>query len=482
MDSQEKQSLSPSPPVALADRIDFYSTRFMQWIWSSSPSPGKLTAAFRGLARIILIFSRECQRDKIGLRASALTFTVVLSLVPTLALGTALLKGFGAGDQMREAAYKFIDQMDLTADSPLFTPETLSLENPSTESADRYSLTPSTTPEENLTSHLHRAVDQIFDYVDRTNFARLGAFGIAGLLVAVISVLGSIEHSMNSIWQAKSNRPFARRIMDYLALMILLPISVNLALATETVLQNPEILSRIEFFIPVSGMTKYLMKMIPMFIVVASFTLLYTFLPNTRTRFIPTLIGGLIGGISWVLIQTLYINMQIGVARYNAIYGSFATLPLFLLWIYIGWLVFLGGAEIAFAVQNWRTYTWNETPLTPAARLSIAFRTVSAIQNDFRANAVTDKSTLSTRLNLSTRTVGSVLDQLMEAGIIRHVDGNQNGYVPGSPINELMADEIVELVLGHEPAEHRFSPLAVTALNGAKTAVKGKKVIDSDTT
>ncbi|MCF6291613.1 MAG: YihY/virulence factor BrkB family protein [Desulfobacterales bacterium] len=459
-------------PISPTDRLQHHGRKVLAWIWSDTPADNRLAEMFRNLLQVLLIFLRECQRDRIGLRSSALTFTVVLSLVPTLALGTAVLKGFGAGDQMRQAAYRFIDQLEL---SPSQAPA-VTLEGETTASIPPVAGKGNATGT-NLTTHLHRAVDRIFDYVDRTNFTTLGAFGIIGLLAAVISVLGSIEQAMNSIWQAESNRPFARRIMNYLALTILLPISINLALATATVLQSPAIMDKLRIFIPLTWFTAVLLKLLPLLAVMLTFAILYAFLPNTRVRLLPALAGGILGGISWVLIQALYVKLQIGVARYNAIYGSFATLPLLLLWIYIGWLVFLAGAEVAFAVQTRRSHRWKELPLTPADRLSLAFEIMGAALDNFRNRTITAREGLAGRLNRPVTDIGQVLNQLLANGLLRHVDGDLNGYLPAAPEEEIKPEEIVELILGPETGDRPLSPLAAAALQGAKTTVQGKKII-----
>jgi membrane protein len=146
----------------------------MAWVWSTpEPDEQKWLKLIRIVIRIHLIVFQEFQRDFITLRASALTFTVVLSLVPMLALGTAVLKGLGTGDQMREVAYKFIDQLELSVTSGKGSERQITSAagpipalKPDTDKATAVEPTP-----KGLTVHLRKAVDQVFDYVDRTNFA-----------------------------------------------------------------------------------------------------------------------------------------------------------------------------------------------------------------------------------------------------------------------------------------------------------------------
>jgi membrane protein len=426
----------------------------------------------QGWLRVFFIVFREMGRDRITLRASALTYTIVLSLVPTLALGTAVLKGLGAGDQMRQAAYRFIEQVDTSPPASDVSGPDLDRTTPADESAD-HTAAPAA---DSMSSHLRRAVDQIFDYVERTNFATLGTFGIIGLVLAVLSVLGSIEKSMNTIWQVGSSRPFGRKLMDYLALMILLPITINFALATETTLQSPDLMSRLRETLPIAWLGAFLLKVLPLAAVIATFTILYRFIPNTKVRFFPAFIGGIFGGISWFLVQILYIKMQIGVARYNAIYGSFATLPLLLLWIYAGWLVFLTGAEMAFACQVWRRYDWHQRPLTPLARLSLAFDIIAAALADFHHRLATYPPVLAKQLQQPLIIILQVMQDLVAGGIMRKVEGNMDGYVPVATEKEIAPAEIVELILGKDISMAPINPMALDALQAATAALAGRKL------
>ena len=459
----------------IEERFVLLKKSLVDWIWSPpAVAANKLLVMLQAILRMHFIVFREMGRDRISLRASALTYTIVLSLVPTLALGTAVLKGLGAGDQMRQAAYRFIDQLE---DNPLaITPANETAEAPTASIADD-TPTQEQTSTDSLTFHLRKAVDQIFDYVDKTDFATLGAFGIVGLILAVLAVLGSIEQAMNTIWQAGSGRPLGRKLMDYLALMILLPITINIAFATETTLQSPALLAMLEDLFSVAWLTHFLLKALPIFAVVATFTILYRFIPNTKVRFGPAIIGGFFGGIGWLVVQMVYIKMQIGVARYNAIYGSFATLPLLLLWIYIGWLVFLAGAEMAFAAQVWRRYNWHELVLTPITRLALAFEIIAQALGDFHRRKTTDILALSQKLKQPVSTVTQLIQELIEGGIIRKVEGDINGYMPAASEKEIKPAEIVELILGKEIPVGEPENFAYEVLDAARHSLVDKKIV-----
>ncbi len=463
--------------------------RINDWIWSPVvQEESRLTDSLRGFLRIVWIFCREFNRDNIPLRSSALTFTIVLSLVPTLALGTAVLKGLGAGDQMRQTAYRFIEQME----SPQAPAQEEGSQGSTREMIDQeaqVSVQDTGQQDENapdqetgtesgqqLSGHLRKAADQIFDYVDKTDFAKLGAFGVIGLVWAVLSVLGSIEKAMNRIWQVESDRPFGRKLMDYLALMILLPLSVNLALATEATLNNQTLIDKVHEVLPVVWLTHLLLTLLPALMVLLTFTVLYRFLPNTKVRMLPAMAGGAMGGISWFLIQSLYVKLQIGVAKYNAIYGSFATLPLFLLWLYIGWIIFLAGSEMSFACQVWKHYQWKRAKLTPVRRLALSFSLLESICLDFKNRTTsTVASLVADHPQENIDEIRICLAELTKGGYLKQIQDEIIGYFPATPVEEMSPSEIVELVFGNEVTPGH--PLAVQALQAASGSVAQNNLV-----
>jgi len=447
----------------MAARLRCLGRRVSDWIWlNHAPAENGLARWARALVRVLIIVGKEFHLDRIPMRASALTFTVVLAMVPLLALGTSVLKGLGAGGQMRQAAYAFIEQLD--------APHELASAGP---------VVPAVVGREpavgrNLSSHLHRAVDQVFDYVDQTNFAALGFFGICGLLLAVVALLNSIEEAMNCIWKADRRRSMGRKILDYFAVMILLPVALNLALATEAVLRSPRLFGWLQGVLPMPWLGGFLLHRLPLVVVAVTFSLLYRFLPNTRVRLLPALVGGLVGGVGWFVVQSLYVGLQIGVANYNAIYGSFATLPLFLLWLYVDWLVFLLGAEVAYAIQEWPDYVREEQRLLPSLRLALAFTILAAAGADMHGRTVTTFHSLAERIRQPGGFIRLVLDELVRTGLLRRIDGREPGYAPAKLGDELQPAVVVDLILGHEVAA---SDLARTALAGAKTALAGKTMV-----
>ncbi len=422
---------------------------FLSKIWAE-PEGKWWQQHFFHFMHICTIIVREFRKDAVTLRASALTFTIVLSLVPMLALSTAVLKGLGAGDQLRKTAYKLIAQVSADpGKNPAAAHETSPPSPDKTSTGDsRLGGKPAS---RDLNSHLRAAVDQVFDYVDRTNFATLGAVGIVILFFTVIMVIGSIEEAMNAIWQAPCGRPLGRRVMDYLALMILIPIAINVGLGMSAALNSPVLIDKLKYLLPAHWLLIMSSQLFPFLVLTGTFTLLYQFLPNTRVRFLPALAGGLAGTIGLLLIQKICLHLQIGVARYNAIYGSFATVPLFLLWIHLGWIVFLAGAEVAFALQVYRYYQPNQTIITPVRRLALSLDLLTLVFKDFQQLKQSNLADIAERMNAAEPTVRNISADLLDAGLLRQVNGNDDCLMPAGPAETMKPSAIIDLIWGKQP-------------------------------
>lgn len=427
--------------------------KLTQWLWPKNSE--QLPAWQRGLRHLcqfLFIFFREFKKDRINLRAAALTYSVVLSMVPMLALSTAVLKGMGAGDQMKHAAYRLIDNLATEQKMSALAPSTTPASPPPTAIPTKEILPqaeiPSspTIPEvittKDFSSHLYDAVDKVFDYVDRTNFAALGMVGTFLLLITVLIVINGIEEAMNAIWQVEQSRSIGRKVMNYMALMIICPLTINLGIGATTMLNTPAIAKHLDTFIPLLWMQGLFFKLIPLFLLTLTFVLLYLFLPNIKVKTKAAWIGGLAAAFGLMAMQKVFILLQVGVANYNAIYGSFATVPLFLLWLHSAWLVFLLGAEVAYTTQHYQNYHANGHRLAPGPELALAFNLVNEIYKHFdrRQDATLDGLALTTKE--STITTDKILQKLTQANLIRTTENQPETYLPATPAAKLKAEEI----------------------------------------
>ena len=461
---------SVSPAMQLGSLQD--GGRLSRWAFGYVPEEKKIISVLRSLLRILLIMVYEFSNTNISLRASALTFSVMLSMVPLLAMSTAILKGLGNGDQMRIAAYHFIDQLDpetsqqgadILANQPSHQSpqqadaEKTASENPPEEVAPEDAAQEDVVPEDtepppSLNRHLHQAIDTIFDYVDNTNFAALGAFGIAGLLIVVIMVLSSVEDAMNAIWHTRRGRSLFRKIMDYLALLVLLPISVNIALAGDAILRSPKIMEYIITVIPSIWTVQMLLKLLPFIFITLSLMMMYLFFPNVKVKTPAALCGALFGAVFWFIVQRGYVVLQIGVANYNAIYGSFATVPLFLIWIQLGWMFILLGATLAYAIQHRNSYQPAGAESSTRQDFQRTFDILITVYNNFLLGRGTSLEQLIGQCKVVNETdLARPLDILVQGGLLYEIEQDGTAaFIPCRPPEKVDAARIIRLILGKE--------------------------------
>lgn len=441
----------------------------LKWIDKKDDGASQPIKMARYVLRLLFITIRQFNSNELSLRSGALTYTILLSLVPMLAMSTAIVKGLGGGDQLREAAYTYLDTLD-TTQSPQTPLETQPENESVTPSSSGEKVPPQQNPtqdSENLTGHLRSAVDQLFNYVDRTNFATLGTFGVVGILLSVLLVLSHIESAMNAIWKVSSGRSPLRKVADYLTLLILFPLSINVAFAASAILKNPALSSKIDIFIPFDWIQALLFKAVPVFFIALSFYAMYIFFPNTKVKTLPALIGATLAAILWFAVQNVYITLQVGVAKYNAIYGSFATFPLFLVWIYLGWMFILTGAQVAFSLQNAHTFRLLPINSVPSLRLGAAFDIMEELYRCFENKRGVTPQTLPSLLpSYPQQLIEDVADQLLEADVI-HLSKTDGRFLPLLPKDKFDSQTIVQTVLGKDAPDTTGGKRSIAAIEAA---------------
>lgn len=274
--------------------------------------------------RILIVAVRGLAEDKIQLRASALTFNTLLSIVPLAAVIFGVAKGFG----FEKALEGY-----LIARLPMHE------------------------------AVITRVIEFARQLLENAKGGVIAGIGVIVLFWTVIRVLANIERSFNDIWGVQKSRSLVRRISDYLSLMLIGPFLVVLS-STMTIFISSQvrlILSKIALLNVFSPAIALGLKFVPLVMMWVLFTFIYIFMPNTRVKVWYGAVAGLIAAVLFQVFQIAYINAQIVITKYNAIYGSFAALPLFLIWLQISWLIVLLGAELSFAGQNVEMYEFEQT-------------------------------------------------------------------------------------------------------------------------
>lgn len=354
--------------------------------------------------RIYIMAFKGFFEDRGTVRAAALTYFTMLSIVPILAIAFAIARNFGFEDRMHEV------------------------------------INNNAAGQEELVNFLTNLVDKLL-----TN-ARGGVIaGIGGVILfwSVIQVLNNMEASFNDIWQIRKARTPFRKFSDYLAIIILAPFAVGLSGSMMVKIQS----TAMEFE-AISWILQTLLKSVPYVSIWALFTIVYIVMPNTKVKFKYALIAGIFAGTIAIIFQSLYQDLQIGVWRFNTLYGSIAMIPLFLLWLQITWLIVLMGAEISFAYQNIENYEFEENALNLSHNnkriltLLLAFHIIKSFEeNDEPWNS----DSLSHELGIPLRLVNQLLYDLVEAGILAEMAADNpkdRSYLPAVDINRITVEYI----------------------------------------
>jgi membrane protein len=337
------------------------------------------------------------------LHASALSFSSILSIVPFFALAFAVLKGLGVHNFLEPI---IIDK--LAAGSP-------------------------------------EIVDRVITYIDNTKMGSVGAMGLAALIFTVITLLGNIEQSFNDIWGVKETRSLNRKFSDYLSVIIIGPLLLLAATSITSSLQSQELVRWLINTEYVGGFILFLFKCIPYLSIWIALIFLYIFMPNTRVRFSSALVGGVLAGTIWQIAQWGYIHFQVGVAKYNAIYGALSALPVFMVWIYTSWLIVMFGIEIVYAHQNRTTFLndMHHPFINHAAREMTALLILHAAANSYYH----DKppwtcERLAGEFGLPIKIVQELLTQLIEKHYLIASEGESPVYYPARALEHMSIAKI----------------------------------------
>ncbi len=343
-------------------------------------------------------------------RSAALTYYTLVSIVPVVALVFAVVKGFGLADGLVQNLYSVFPQI----------------------------------PE---------VVDYLVEFAQkalaRTQGGLVALFSLVALFWSVWSVFGSIEDAFNNIWEVKNTRSWSRKISDYITVIVFAPILWVGASAVSVYLQ--QLLGWAD-----NLWLNALSKLISMAIAWFMFSLIYVVLPNTKVNLSAAIKSGFIAGTVFMLFQWGYVFVQTWMTSYNAIYGSFAALPLFLLWMLISWSILLLGGELSFTFQNEKRFDEERESLLVSydCRRKLMIGVMVIVSRTFRdgkgAMAVDD---IRHELGIPKRILSSILSALVEAGMLHeiHVGGNEFelSYAPARDISTLKVYDVLLAVDAH---------------------------------
>jgi len=389
--------------------------------------------------RVLHMVSRELTEGQLSLRAMSLVYTTLLSIVPLVAVSFSVLKGFGVHHrELQPALMHFLAALG---------------EDGAREVSAR-----------------------IIGFVENVDGRLLGGVGLAFLLATVISLLQKAERAFNYAWRVKRPRGLAKRLSDYLIVVLVGPLLVVTAMSIIASLMNTEIVQQVTAVAPLGWVLRVAAKLVPYLLLFAAFTCVYVFLPNTRVRVRPAMQGAAIGALLWQAVGWGFAAFVVTSTQTIAIYSSFAILIIFMFWVCLAWLIVLLGAGVAFYTQHPECvgFLGHETRVSNRLRERIALEAAFLIaQRHFYGLPVWPTETLATHLGFPVEPVGEMLDSLRDAGVLVETSDETPGFVPARDLASIGLGAIYDVAraaggevhMGEEPGRR------VVAVEGLIAAV-----------
>jgi membrane protein len=362
--------------------------------------------------KVIMFAARSFSNDKIQLRASALTFYSLLSIIPVAAIAFAIAKGFALDQNLEQLINnKFTEHREV----------------------------------------VNWLVTNARNAIQETRGGYIAGIGMIVLFWSVLSLLNRIESSFNYIWQVKVSRPWYRKFTDYITIMLIAPVFIILSSSIKVFIgtQLEEFMIRLpilDYFKPVVSV---LLQMIPYLISWIILTILFIIMPNAKVKFGPAVISGIVAGTILQLLQWLYIDLQFGITKLNAIYGSFAAVPLLILLLQSSWLTILLGAELCFANQNFSHYELESVALNISSYQKRAIMLLilhSIVRNFELGERPVSAETIAHSLKIPIRLARDILQDLTNARIVAILHENEHKerlYQPALDINRLSVSYVL---------------------------------------
>jgi membrane protein len=351
---------------------------------------------------------RDWLRGEIGVRAMSLAYTTLLSIVPLLVFSFAILRRIGARGDLRFILEQFFAPLGGASD---------------------------------------QLTESVLQFVRNMRGDLLGAIGLAFLVYTVVTTIQKVETSFNFLWRVDRPRSFLRRFTEYLAVMILGPVFLAVAIGLLTGAENSPFARLAAAIEPLAWTLSTVGKILPYVIVAAIFTFMYVFIPNTKVQFRAALIGGITSGIVWALVGKVFTAFIAYSSSWVAIYTGFAIVLTTLVWVYLSWLIMLLGAQFAFYLQfpQYLRHGQESFELTGRDREQVALSIMYLIGRDFsEGKSSWSPGSLAAELDVPSIAMAPVLHCLEANGLILATEGER--FVPARDIAGISLAEIYSVV------------------------------------
>lgn len=377
--------------------------RFLTYdIWRASRKDNSSRKiGFYNIIKAFILAIRNIDGSQLNTRAAALTYSTLLSIVPLLAVLFAIARGFGFQNIVQSQLFAYFAGQEAVLKKAM------------------------------------AFIDKSLEYAQGGVFLGIG---VILLLYTVINLLSNIEDNFNTIWRIKKGRTYYRMFTDYLALFLIAPVFLVCNAGLSIILS-----STVDSLI-IGNVISPLLKLVPFAIIILLFTFFYIYIPNTKVNFSAALFAGIFTGICFQIFQYLYIGGQIWISKYNAIYGSFAALPLLLLWLQLSWFICLFGVELSFAYQNVNKFNFEHETNSISRRYKdfILLLICTLIVKRFEIGETPyTADELSESYKIPTKLTSDALYILQDVNLITETVSNDSripAYIPAIDINKISVD------------------------------------------
>jgi membrane protein len=381
-------------------------------IWQTSNKYSGIQLFLIQQLKTILLAIHKYNQKHSRLQAASMTYYTALTLVPSLTLIYGLMKGFGLEETFKEELYY------------------------------------------NLSAH-QQLIEAVFNmaqsYVDRTKGTIFAGIGLALLMWGVFKTLTTVEESFNDIWGIEQEKPLLRKLSDYLTVVIICPLLIILS-GSITIFVSTHLQTISENFHLgiLASLISITLFFLPFMVIWLVFTFVYIFMPNIQINFTAGLWGGLIAGILYQVTQWCYIAFQSWINNANALYGSLAAIPFFLVWLQLSWMIVLFGSEISFAKQYLKTYEFEPEDIHPSpslkklAALLIMYRCIKDFEEGLKPRTV---GQLAEHLHMPAGLVQEIISDLLELNLLCRIYLDDNkifAYHPTHTTNDITVEGVLD--------------------------------------
>jgi membrane protein len=360
--------------------------------------------------RVLVVLARQLLGGQLNLRAMSLVYTTLLSVVPLLAVSFSVLKGFGVHNQLEPVLLNFLAPLGAKG---------IEVSN------------------------------NIIGFVENVQVGVLGSLGLVFLLYTVVSLTQKVESSFNFVWQVERLRALAQRFSSYLTVILVGPVLMFTALGVTATVMNT---SLVQYLISVEPLGEVIVlgsRLIPYLLVIAAFTFIYMFIPNTRVKLLPAVVGGVVAGVLWQTSGWAFAAFVASSTKYAAIYSGFAILILLLIWLYLSWLILLLGAQVAFYVQHPQYVTREPVRFDLSNRLRerLALQLMFMVaDHHLNGREPWTLDAFAQQLGLPMQPVNQVLRLMQDTGFVAETNEEPPAYLPRRDIETIALADLLEVV------------------------------------